>query len=66
MSIIIKNIDDWPRPYGPHLYEVRINLQRICLFQHNREDDLATCLRKAADAAGAANLREEDTDAMEL
>ncbi len=48
--IVINNIDKNPRNIGPHQYVLRINAKEICSFSHNREDGLATCLRKAANA----------------
>ncbi len=37
-------------PGGWRLYEVMINHDLICSFNHKRSDGLAVCLRKAADA----------------
>lgn len=42
---------------GLHRYRVQINNELICEFDHVREDGLAECLRKAADAVEQA---EED------
>jgi hypothetical protein len=53
MSIIISNITDVPTSVGPNKYEVCINRKLITTFTHNRQDGLATCLRKAADAVEA-------------
>lgn len=39
---------------GLHHYRVQINKKLICEFDHIREDGLATCLRKAADAVQEA------------
>tara|TARA_R110002153_G_scaffold111913_1_gene253724 strand:+ start:267 stop:518 length:252 start_codon:yes stop_codon:yes gene_type:complete len=52
MSIIISNISDEGTPItGTNSYEVRINRDLICKFEHNRQHDgLAQCLRDAADA----------------
>lgn len=36
---------------GPHRYELRINSELVTTFTHTRGDSLATCLRKAAEAA---------------
>lgn len=33
-----------------YLYSVRINIKEICKFTHNRDDGLAVCLDKAAEA----------------
>lgn len=46
--IAIVNIDKNPRVRGPHVYEVRINEKVIVTFRHNREDDLARLLIRAA------------------
>lgn len=48
--IAIVNVDPNPRTIGEHDYEVRINRQVICRFKHIREQGLATCLEKAAEA----------------
>ena len=37
-------------PSGVHEYEVRINTEMIARFWHDRENGLAVCLRRAADA----------------
>jgi len=50
MAIIIQNISEHPGPMGPHRYQLRINQKVICEFEHNRENGLAVCLRKGADA----------------
>lgn len=54
--IAIVNIEKDVKSDGPHLYEVRINFDPKARFYHNREDDLATCLRKAADAVEKEKL----------
>lgn len=56
--IAIVNIEEHARPTGLHLHEVRINQQVICTFQHWREESLATCLRKAAEAVDALSRSE--------
>jgi len=35
---------------GKQVYELGINKVPYCTFEHNFEDGLSTCLRKAADA----------------
>lgn len=50
MSVIIQNISKHPTPTGRNEYEVRINYEKICYLTHEREDGLATLLRRAADA----------------
>lgn len=47
--IIIQNMDG--DMDGICNYELRINKKVVAQFQHNRNDDLATCLTKAAGAA---------------
>ena len=32
------------------IYRVQVGKQHICKFEHNRQDGLADCLQKAADA----------------
>ena len=49
MSIIIQNIGGDMN--GICNYELRINKKVVARFQHDRNDDLATCLCKAAGAA---------------
>jgi len=49
--IAIINIDPNPRPFGTHLYELRINREVICIFTHKREEGLTKCLELAAKAA---------------
>jgi hypothetical protein len=36
--------------HGICIYQVRVDKQHICKFEHNRQDGLADCLQKAADA----------------
>lgn len=56
MAIIIQNIDKNLREKGEHLYQLRINNQVICEFSHNREDTLAQCLMRAAEAANSVSV----------
>ena len=35
---------------GICIYRVQVGKQHICKFEHNRQDGLADCLQKAADA----------------
>ena len=51
MSIIIQNMSTNNSPTGEHSYELRINREVIAGFTHMREEGLAACLRRAADAA---------------
>lgn len=51
--ISIVNIDENPRPFGVHRYQVKINRMEICQFEHKREDGLAACLLAAAKAVEA-------------
>jgi hypothetical protein len=53
MAIIIQNIsEDYGKEYGKgeQVYVLRINRIIKCIFNHNFEDGLAECLRKAAEA----------------
>jgi len=55
MSIVIRNVSNSdPKFKGECTYRVSINLRPIAFFTHVRGDDLATCLRKAADAVEKA------------
>ena len=53
--ISIVNVDANPRPRGWHEYVVRVNQDHIAGFRHRREDGLATCLMKAAEAVTLAS-----------
>ena len=48
--IAIVNISPDPKPFGEHIYALRINHREICQFTHKREDGLAVCLMAAAKA----------------
>lgn len=48
--IAIINDGTNPNSNGLHHYRVQINDTLICEFDHVREDGLAECLRKAANA----------------
>lgn len=48
--IAIINDGTNPSITGLHCYRVQINNELICEFDHVRENGLAECLRKAADA----------------
>ena len=53
MAVIIQNISElYNLPYGrgTQKYELKINRQTKAFFEHNFEDGLAECLRKAARA----------------
>ena len=50
MAIVIQNVGNNPSPFGEHEYVVRINNDEICRFTHVREQGLATCLMRAAEA----------------
>ena len=43
---------------GVHGYRVQINDRVICTFEHLREDGLAECLRKAAQAVEESGVTE--------
>ena len=55
--IAIVNVSPYSHKTGWHEYEVRINQEIITRFRHLREEDLAKCLRLAADAVD--KVREE-------
>lgn len=59
--ICIVNVSNELKPYGLHQYEVRVNQETIVRFSHKREDDLAECLRRAADAVEADWLKHLET-----
>ena len=51
MPIIITQVEAHDEdPGGLRTYEVRINREVICRFQHRREDGLAACLDAAVNA----------------
>jgi hypothetical protein len=45
--IVIKNVGGNPK--GTSKYELKVNHKPIATFYHNRTEDIATCLRKAAE-----------------
>lgn len=55
--IAIVNVTPEPKPTGPHTYEVRINRHAVVRFEHAREEGLARCLRRAAEAVEADSLQ---------
>jgi len=59
MAIIIRNVSNNVAPTGRQKYELRINYELICKFSHIREEGLATCLRKAADAVERAEKKRD-------
>jgi hypothetical protein len=55
MAVIIQNVSEGPMT-GLQQYIVRINSDPVvATFEHIREDGLAECLRKAADAVEAVS-----------
>ena len=56
--IAIVNVSEHDSPYGIHQYELRINSRVIAKFEHTREQGLAVCLQKAAEAAEKAKWKE--------
>lgn len=50
MPIIIRNVSNDLRKTGLHRYEVRINNQLICVFDHRREEPPSKCLMRAMEA----------------
>jgi hypothetical protein len=47
-------------------YELCINKDTIAFFKHRRGDGLATCLRKAADAADLAIAKRDQNDILKF
>ena len=57
MSIIITNKGQAPgENETTRIYHIKINDKLITEFTHDREDGLAECLRKAADAVDSKGL----------
>lgn len=55
MPVIIENFSSPEKPDDQlHSYRLRINSQQIARFKHRRNEGLAECLRRAADAVEAA------------
>jgi len=55
MSIVITNVS---KPGAKRCrYQLKINTMLITEFTHKRSDGLAVCLRKAADAADAHEMK---------
>ena len=50
MPIIIENITDVPTSKGSNKYRIRVNQKVIAEFYHTREEGIAECLRRAAEA----------------
>jgi hypothetical protein len=50
MPIIIENITDVPTSQGSNQYRIRVNQKVIAEFSHMREQGIAECLRRAAEA----------------
>ena len=59
---MIAIINQGEKKNGKTLYNVQINHDVICQFYHRREDGLAACLRKAAEAVDL----QRDTDILEM
>jgi len=55
ISIVNMGPHDTGDPAGIRTYELRINREVIATFRHRRSDGLAACLRKASEAAQAAD-----------
>lgn len=53
--IAIVNVSEEFKVVGEQTYSLRINSKELIQFKHNREDNLETCLRKAADAYAESN-----------
>lgn len=59
MAVIVQNITSEDKLYdntADHDYEVRINQKHIVYFKHRRDEGLAVCLRRAADAIDAEEI----------
>lgn len=56
LSIIITNDGGNTSPRVEHGYVIRINHDVITTFKHTREEGLAECLRRAADAVEATEV----------
>lgn len=51
MAVVIQNISPLGTPDNrDHHYKVAINFDEITTFVHRRDEGLAACLRRAADA----------------
>ncbi|HEY4744785.1 MAG TPA: hypothetical protein VIH45_09030 [Desulfuromonadaceae bacterium] len=48
--ITIVNVTPVPQPFGENVYEIRIDRNVMTTFTHTREQGLAECLQKAAEA----------------
>jgi hypothetical protein len=60
VSVIITNISDRGTPNNAfHEYVVKINHEVITRFIHKRNEGLAECLRRAADAVDYARAGKE-------
>ena len=59
---MIAIINQGEKKNGKTLYSVQINHDVICQFYHRREDGLAACLRKAAEAVDS----QKNTDLLEM
>jgi hypothetical protein len=55
LKIIIQNISEYDGPGSLSNYVLRIDDTTIAYFQHDRTAGLGQCLRRAADAADAAD-----------
>jgi len=55
MSIVITNVSNYKCKRCR--YQLKINTMLIAEFTHLRSDGLAVCLRKAADAADAHDMK---------
>jgi hypothetical protein len=62
MSVVITNVSTHDDLTGPNDYIVRINSQPvIARFTHVRSEGLAACLRRAAEAVEAAEVKGRNT-----
>lgn len=59
MAVVIVNVTKGDKLYddtADHDYELRINTKHIVDFTHRRDEGLAVCLRRAADAMDKAEI----------
>lgn len=66
MIAIVNISGDDLKQFGENTYSVRINHKEIVQFKHQRQDGLAECLRKAAQAVDEEKTRRTVSDLMSL
>lgn len=67
MAVLIVNVTPDDR-FGSGLqdYELRVNYRCLAKFTHVRQDGLAICLRKAADAFERSEQHSREREELEL